>query len=123
MELALTAFNIGAGIGILAVGLAVAYLAWRLTPLIAEARALTSDLRRLARLTEGELRPLLERARETTRSAEVLTEDAAVRVARLAETVDSLDELARRPSVVAGRPEPRHGSVESSQTPEAQSHL
>lgn len=124
MELALTVFNVGAGIGILAVGLAVAYLAWRLTPLIAETRALTSDLRRLTRATEGELRPLLERAREVTRSAEVLAEDAAVRVARLADAADVLEQVTRRPAVaVERRPEPRFGSVESSQTPEGQSHL
>lgn len=123
MELALTVFNVGAGIGLLAVGLAVAYLAWRLTPLIAETRALTNDLRRLTRATEGELRPLIERAREVTRSAEVLAEDAAVRVARLADAVEALDEVAHRPSLAAGRPEAPFGSVESSQTPEGQSHL
>lgn len=123
MELALTVFNVGAGIGILVVGVAVAYLAWRVTPLIAETRALTNDLRRLTRATEGELRPLLDRAREVTRSAEVLAEDAAVRVARLAEAVEVLDEVAQRHAVAVGRPEPRFGSVESSQTPEGQSHL
>ena len=123
MELALTVFNVGAGIGILAVGLAVAYLAWRLTPLIAETRALTSELRRLTRATEGELRPLLDRARDVTRSAEVLAEDAAVRVARLADAVDALDGVTHREPVAVARPEPRFGSVESSQTPEGQSHL
>ncbi|MCA1588095.1 MAG: YtxH domain-containing protein [Chloroflexi bacterium] len=81
MELALGIFNIGAGIGILAVGAAVVYLAWRLTPLVGETRALTWDLRRLTRTTETELRPLLDRARDLTRSDEVLTEDAAVKVA------------------------------------------
>jgi uncharacterized sporulation protein YeaH/YhbH (DUF444 family) len=123
VELALTVFNVGAGVGILAVGVAVAYLAWRVTPLIAETRALTNDLRRLTRAAEGELRPLLDRAREVTRSAEVLTEDAAVRVARLAEAVDALDEVARRPQPVATRPDVRFASVESTQTPEGQSHL
>jgi hypothetical protein len=103
VELALTVFNVGAGVGILAVGVAVAYLAWRVTPLIAETRALTNDLRRLTRAAEGE--------------------DAAVRVARLAEAVDALDEVARRPQPVATRPDVRFASVESTQTPEGQSHL
>jgi hypothetical protein len=117
VELALGIFNVGAGIGLLAVGGAVAYLAWRLTPLIRETRALTHDLRRLTRTTETELRPLLDRAREVTRSAEVLTEDAAVRVARLAEMVEVLEEVSRRPITVGAHPGPV-GSVESTETPE-----
>ena len=60
MELALTLFNVGAGLGILAVGVAVAYVAWRVTPLIAETRMLTQERRRLARTTDAELRPLLD---------------------------------------------------------------
>lgn len=117
MELALAIFNAGAGIGLLAVGGALAYLAWRLTPLIAESRALARDLRRLARTTETELRPLLDRAREVTRSAEVLTDDAAVRVARLAEIVEVLEEVSRRPITVGAHPG-RVGSVESTETPD-----
>lgn len=116
MELALAIFNVGAGIGLLAVGVAVAYLAWRLTPLVAETRALTRDLRRLARTTETELLPLLDRAREVTRSAEVLTDDAAVKVARLAEAVDVLDEIARRPVTAAPYPG-EVGPIESTETP------
>ena len=115
MELALAIFNVGAGIGLLAVGASVAYLAWRLTPLIAETRALTHDLRRLTRATEAELRPLLYRAREVTRSAEVLTDDAAVRVARLAEMVDAMEEIARRPFTATAYSAPA-GSVESTET-------
>lgn len=120
MELALTIFNVGAGLGILAVGLAVAYLAWRVTPLIAETRALTRDIRRLTRATEAELRPLLDRARDTARAAELLTEDAAVRVARLADAVEVLEEIA------GGAAGPAHhapvGSVESAHTAEDHSN-
>ncbi len=115
MELALAVFNIGAGIGILAVGASVVYLAWRLTPLIAETRALTHDLRRLTRTTEAELRPILDRAREVTRSAEVLTEDAAVQVARLAEMVHVMEDASRRPITVAPHPAEVR-SVESTET-------
>jgi uncharacterized membrane protein YccC len=121
MELAVTIFNVGAGLGILAVGVAVAWLAWRATPLIDETRQLTRDLRRLTRATEAELRPLLDRARDTVRAAEVLTDDATVRVARLRDAVDALDDMARG----ASSPREHHagvGSVEFSHAPEEPSN-
>ena len=92
MELALTIFNVGAGLGILAVGVAVAYLAWRVTPLIAETRALTRDVRRLTRTMDGDLRPLLDRARDTARAAELVTEDAALGLLLAPQTGDELRE-------------------------------
>lgn len=120
MELALTIFNVGAGLGILAVGVAVAYLAWRVTPLIAETRALTRDVRRLTRTMDGDLRPLLDRARDTARAAELVTEDAALGVARLADAVEVLEEIA------GGAAAPTHhasvGSVESAHTAEDHSN-
>ena len=120
MELALTIFNVGAGVGIALVGAAVAYLAWRLTPLIAETRELTRDLQRLSQVTETELRPLLDRAREVTRSAEVLTDDAAVEVARLTETLNALEDVAGRgPSTLAPH-RAAAGSVESAHIQEEQ---
>ena len=121
MELAVTIFNVGAGLGILAVGLAVAWLAWRVTPLIAETRELTRDLRRLTRATEAELRPMLDRARDTVRAAEVLADDAAVKVARLGDAVDALDDLAR--GAIPPRDHPAGaGSVEFSHAPEEPSN-
>ena len=117
MELAVTIFNVGAGLGILAVGIAVAWLAWRVTPLVAETRELTRDLRRLTRATEGELRPMLDRARDTVRAAEVLTDDAAVKVARLRDAVDALDEIARSANPRGDHPAPVR-SVEFSHAPE-----
>jgi hypothetical protein len=121
MELAVTIFNVGAGLGILAVGVAVAWLAWRVTPLVAETRELTRDLRRLTRATESELRPMLDRARDTLRAAEVLADDAAVKVARLGDAVDALDEMAR-----GALPPDSHrtpvGSVEFSHAPEEPSN-
>ena len=83
MELALAIFNVGVGIGVLTAGISLAYLAWRTTPLIRESRALTADLRRLARLTEQELRPFLAHARDVSGNVEVLSEDAAVKLDRL----------------------------------------
>ncbi|CAN5790288.1 hypothetical protein BH20CHL8_BH20CHL8_10870 [soil metagenome] len=121
MELALTIFNVSAGLGILAVGVAVAYLAWRMTPLIAETRALTQDVRRLTRATEAELRPLLDRARDTARAAELLTDDAALGVARLAEAVEVLEEIAGGATAPATHHSPV-GSVESPHTAEDHSN-
>lgn len=90
MELALVIFNIGAGLGILAVGASLAYLAWQAAPLIRESRALTTDLRRLARTTDQELRPILVHARELAGNVEVLSEDAAVKLDRLNDLMNSL---------------------------------
>ena len=41
MDVALAIFNVGAGLGVLAAGGALVYLAWQMTPLIKESRALT----------------------------------------------------------------------------------
>ncbi|MGH2417609.1 MAG: DUF948 domain-containing protein [Candidatus Limnocylindria bacterium] len=90
MDLALAIFNIGAGLGVLAAGAALAYLAWHATPLIRESRALTADLRRLTRTTDTELRPILSHARELTSNVEVLSEDVAVKLDRLTDLMNSL---------------------------------
>lgn len=90
MDLALAIFNIGAGLGVLAAGIALAYLAWRATPLIRETRGLTADLRRLTRATDSELRPILTHARELTSNVEVLSEDVAVKLDRLTDLMNSL---------------------------------
>jgi hypothetical protein len=90
MDLALAIFNIGAGLGVLAAGVSLAYLAWRATPLIRETRGLTADLRRLTRATDSELRPILNHARELTSNVEVLSEDAAVKLDRLTELMNSV---------------------------------
>ena len=82
MDVALAIFNIGAGLGVLAVGGALVYLTWQATPLIRETRALTGDLRRLTRATDAELRPILAHARELTSNVEVLSEDVAVKLDR-----------------------------------------
>jgi hypothetical protein len=90
MELALAIFNIGVGIGVLTAGISLAYLAWRAAPLIRESRALTAELRRLARLTDQELRPFLSHAREVSDNVEVLSEDAAVKLDRLDHVLSDL---------------------------------
>ncbi|MGZ8512296.1 MAG: DUF948 domain-containing protein [Candidatus Limnocylindria bacterium] len=113
MDIALAVFNIGAGLGVLATGVALVYLAWQATPLIRESRALTHDLRRLARTADAELQPILAHTRELTRNVEVLSEDVAVKLDRLSDLMNSLQAGLEtgRITVAAGRSESR--SVES----------
>jgi hypothetical protein len=105
MELALAIFNIGVGIGVLTAGVSLAYLAWRTTPLIRESRALTADLRRLARLTQQELRPILAHAKEVSGNVEVLSEDVAVKLDRLGQILADLQVTLEqsRPTTPVGR--------------------
>lgn len=122
MDLALTIFNIGAGFGIMAAGAALAYLAWQTTPLIKESRALTADLRRLARTTDSELRPILTHARELTSNAEVLSEDVAVKLDRLGDLMNSLQRSLDSGQITAAPRRPPDRSVESWETREGDSH-
>jgi len=118
MDLALAIFNIGAGLGVLAAGGALVYLAWQMRPLIKETRALTLDLRRLTRTTDSELRPILAHARELTSNVEVLSEDVAVKLDRLTDLMNSLQSSLERGqlTLAAGRSE--GWPVESVQTRE-----
>ncbi|HEY6608636.1 MAG TPA: DUF948 domain-containing protein [Candidatus Limnocylindria bacterium] len=118
MDVALAIFNIGAGLGVLAAGGALVYLAWQATPLIRETRALTADLRRLTRTADAELRPILAQTRELTGNIEVLSEDVAVKLERLTDLMSSLEEGLEtgRVSVAVGRSEAR--PVESWETRE-----
>ncbi len=104
MDVALAIFNVGVGIGVLTAGIALAVLAWQTSPLIRESRALTSDLRRLAKLTEQELKPILAQVREVSGNVEVLSEDAAVKLDRLGQILTDL-----QAAVEAGRGTPAIG--------------
>ncbi len=118
MDLALAIFNIGAGIGVLAAGGALVYLAWQTTPLIKETRALTLDLRRLTRTTDSELRPILAHARELTSNVEVLSEDVAVKLDRLSDLMNSLQSSLERGQLTLAPGRPEGWPVESVQTRE-----
>ena len=118
MDLALAIFNIGAGIGVLAAGAALVYLAWQTTPLIKESRALALDLRRLTRTTDSELRPILAQARELTSNVEVLSEDVAVKLDRLSDIMTALQVSLERGQLTLATGRPEGWPVESSQTPE-----
>ena len=118
MDLALAVFNIGAGIGVLAAGAALVYLAWQTRPLIREFRALALDLRRLTRTTDSELRPILAQARELTSNVEVLSEDVAVKLDRLSDIMTALQVSLERGQLTLATGRPEGWPVESSQTPE-----
>ena len=122
MDFALAIFNIGAGLGVLAAGAALAYLAWQTTPLIKESRALTVELRRLARTTDTELRPILSHARELTSNAEVLSEDVAVKLDRLNDLMNSLQHSLDSVQITTAPRRPEVGPVESWETREDSSH-
>ena len=113
MDLALTVFNVGAGLGVLTAGIALAYLAWQATPLIRESRALTADLRRLARTTDQELRPILAHTRELTSNFEVLSEDVAVKLDRLTDLMNGLQHSLETVQITASPRRPEALPVES----------
>ena len=118
MDLALAIFNIGAGLGVLAAGGALVYLAWQTTPLIKESRALATDLRRLTRTTDTELRPILTHTRELTSNVEVLSEDVAVKLDRLNDLMNSLQTSLETVQITTVPRRPEAGSVESWETRE-----
>jgi len=122
MDLALAIFNIGAGIGVLAAGGALVYLAWQTTPLIKESRALVKDLRRLTATTGTELQPILIQARELASNAEVLSEDVAVKLDRLSDIMNSLQLSLETIQITAGPRRVEAAPVESWETREDASH-
>ena len=122
MDLALTIFNIGVGIGVLAAGGALVYLAWQTTPLIRESRELAADLRRLTGTAEAEVRPILTQARELTSNVEVLTEDVAVKLDRLSDIMNSLQHSLDTVQITAGPRRPEAAPVESWETREDAPH-
>ena len=118
MDVALAVFNIGAGLGVLAAGGALVYLAWQLTPLIRESRALALDLRRLTRTTDSELRPILAHAREVAGNVEVLSEDVAVKLDRLTDLMNGLQQGLERGQLTLAPRRAEGWPVESSETRE-----
>lgn len=118
MDLALAIFNIGAGLGVLAAGGALVYLAWQTTPLIRESRALAADLRRLTRTTDQELGPILAHAKELTSNVEVLSEDVAVKLDRLTDLMNSLQHGLETVQITAAPRRPEALPVESWETRE-----
>ena len=121
MDIALAIFNIAAGLGILASGAALIYLAWQATPLIRESRALATDLRRLTRVVDTELRPILANTRELTGNVEVLSEDVAVKLDRLTDLMNALQQGLERGHITVAAAHPERVPVESWETREESS--
>ena len=118
MDVALAIFNVGAGLGVLAAGGALVYLAWQMTPLIKESRALTDDLRRLTRVADAELRPILANTKELTGNVEVLSEDVAVKLDRLGDLMNALQQGIDRGQITVAAARPERLPVESWETRE-----
>jgi uncharacterized protein YoxC len=110
MELATTVFNIGVGVGLALVGIALVVLAIATVPLLRESRALVAESRRLAALIDTELRPILLGAREVTSNVEVLSEDVAVKLDRLTDLMNALQQTLDTVQITAA---PRPGPVRS----------
>ncbi len=90
MDLVVTIFNVGVGLGVLLIGVAAMVLAISLLPLLRDARGLVADSRRLVTAADAELRPTIGHARELVSNVEVLSEDVAVKLDRLSDLMTSL---------------------------------
>lgn len=113
MELATAVFNIGVGVGLLLLGMALLVLAIATVPLLRESRALVAESRRLTALLDAELRPILASGRELTANVEVLSEDVAVKLDRLTDLMNALQQTLETVQFTASpRPAPFR-SVES----------
>jgi hypothetical protein len=66
VDIAITIFRVGVGIGAVLVGVGIILIALSLRPLTRDARALATDARRLATLAERELTGIIDGARGLT---------------------------------------------------------
>ncbi|HEY8178205.1 MAG TPA: hypothetical protein VIH19_06390 [Candidatus Limnocylindria bacterium] len=103
MDLAITIFWIGVGLGALLVGTGVMMIALSLRPVVRDTRALANDARRLTRLAEAELANMAGRTRDIADGTEVLTSDLANELHALRAQTDALEQrvLAEQPVMAA----------------------
>lgn len=113
MELVTVVFNVGVGLGVLLAGAALLVLVISSLPLLNETRALTRESRRVVGLAERELQPILGHARELAANAEVLSEDVAVKLDRLNDLMNTLQQTLESVQVTAVPRRAGIGSVES----------
>ncbi len=113
MDAAAVIFNVGVGLGVVLVGGAALLLAVRSVPLLADARALTRDSRRLLATAEQELAPILAHSRELAANAEVLSEDVAVKLDRLNDLMNALQQTLESVQVTTAPRRVGIGPVES----------
>jgi uncharacterized protein YoxC len=103
MDVAITIFRVGVGIGAVLVGLGIVLIALYLRPVARDARALANDARRLANLAETELADIIGGTRELASGTELLTDDLAERLDRLNQQARELEERVQAgPSVTVG---------------------
>jgi uncharacterized protein YoxC len=95
MDIALTIFRIGVGVGALLVGIGVIIAVLALRPAARDVRALAADARRLLRLSESELPAIIEHARQVSGNAEELSEDLAVTLERLDAATSAIEVVGR----------------------------
>lgn len=101
MDIALTIFRVGVGVGAVLLGIGVIAAVIALRPLVRDTRALARDAARVNQLLDRELPELLQHARAVVADAELVAEDLAV----------TLEQAQSTPNVAAGRP--AIGSVQS----------
>lgn len=92
MDVAITIFRIGVGVGAVLVGVGIVLIALSLRPLARDARVLARDARRLANLAETELTSIMGGARQLTDGAEEVTRDLAVRIEQLKDQATELED-------------------------------
>ena len=80
MDIALTVFRVGVGVGALLLGTGLIAAVIALRPLVRETRSLARDAARLSRMIDRDLPELLERARIAVADAEQVSQDLAVRL-------------------------------------------
>ena len=107
MDLAITIFWIGVGLGALLVGIGVIMIAVSVRPVARDARALANDARRLTRLAETELAAMVGRTRQMADGAEEVTNDLAHELDALKAQTDALEQrVLAEPAVTVEAPVP-----------------
>ena len=96
MDIAITIFRIGVGVGAVLVGLGIVLIAISVLPLARDVRALANDARRLANLAERELANIVAGARELRSETEALAEDLELRLGRLRDDAAVMEDGAAR---------------------------
>lgn len=114
MDLVSVIFNVGVGLGVLLAGAALLLLVLNALPLLAETRGLSKDSRRVVALVEREMQPILAHSRELAANAEVLSEDVAVKLDRLNDLMNALQQTLESVQITAVPRRGGIGSVESS---------
>jgi uncharacterized protein YoxC len=117
MELVVTIFNVGVGLGVFLVGVAALIFAFSLLPLLKDTRGLVNDSRRLVSAADADLRPTIGHARELVSNVEVLSEDVAVKLDRLNDLMTSLQATLEAVRIAAGMGRLPPVPVESSDVP------